>query len=139
MIPALCSYASLPAKYRTLHTSWEQNKDAPILSRTACELFHDAYIDQERRDDKLFSPLLWPSGHEGTPRTFFQVCGADPLRDDGLIFEKVLREEVGVETKVQVYPGLPHGFWSVFPKMEASRKFVEESVEGVEWLMERKA
>jgi hypothetical protein len=37
-----------------------------------------------------------------------------------------------------VYPGQPHGFWSVLPMMEASKKFVNDSVDGVKWLLEQK-
>jgi acetyl esterase/lipase len=72
------------------------------------------------------------------PPSYLQVCGADPLRDEALIYERVLREEEGLATKVDVYPGLPHGFWSVFPTIESSKKFVEESVKGVQWLLEQK-
>lgn len=35
------------------------------------------------------------------------------MRDFGLLYEAVLRRE-GIKTKVDVYPGLPHGFWSVY-------------------------
>jgi hypothetical protein len=34
----------------------------------------------------------------------------DPLRDEGLLYEQVLREEWSVKTGTDIYPGLPHGF-----------------------------
>jgi acetyl esterase/lipase len=139
MIPAICSIDDLPSKYQKDQHSWEQNEHAAILSRKACDLFYDCYVPSESdRGSELFSPLIFKTGHAGLPPSYLQVCGADPLRDEALIYERVLREEEGLATKVDVYPGLPHGFWSVFPTIESSKKFVEESVKGVQWLLEQK-
>jgi acetyl esterase/lipase len=38
------------------------------------------------------------------------VSGVDPVRNEALIYEKVLREDYGVKTKLDVYPGVPHVF-----------------------------
>jgi len=62
----------------------------------------------------------------------------DPLRDEAVIYEKVLREDSGVKTKLDIYRGLPHGFWSFFPDMKASGRFVVDTVKGVEWLLGKK-
>ena len=56
----------------------------------------------------LYAPFNHPDGHTGLPPIAFQVCGMDPLRDEALIYERVLREDFGVNTKLHVYPGLPH-------------------------------
>ena len=34
------------------------------------------------------------------------------VRDESLIYERALREEYGVKTKLDIYPGLPHIFWN---------------------------
>jgi acetyl esterase/lipase len=139
MIPAVCHIEDLPSKYKKDQHSWEQNEHAAILGRKACDLFYDCYVPSKSdRGSELFSPLIFKTGHKGLPPTYFQVCGADPLRDEALIYERILREEEGIQTKMDVYPGLPHGFWSVFPTIESSKRFVEESVKGVGWLLEQK-
>ena len=51
--------------------------------------------------DTRYSPLLLET-HQGLPPAYLQICGLDPLRDDGLIYEKVLRE-AGVPTKLEMY------------------------------------
>ena len=62
----------------------------------------------------------------------------DPLRDDALIYEKVLREENGVETKVHMYAGLPHSFWSLHPEARFTKNMREDSVVGLKWLLTEK-
>jgi acetyl esterase/lipase len=69
------------------------------------------------------------------PKAYFQVCGLDIFRDDGLIYERVLTEEAGVERRMDLYKGLPHSWWSIFPEMEASKRRVEDSVTAVGWLL----
>lgn len=59
----------------------------------------------------------------------------DPLRDEGLIYATMLEEDSGVKTRVEVYPGLPHGHWGFFPYLKGSAKFRKEQVEGFGWLL----
>ncbi|KAF2175144.1 alpha/beta-hydrolase [Zopfia rhizophila CBS 207.26] len=58
----------------------------------------------------LFVPFNHPSGHGGLPPAYFQVSGVDGLRDEGLIYERTLREKHGITIKVDFYEGLPHAF-----------------------------
>jgi acetyl esterase/lipase len=81
----------------------------------------------------LRSPFLF--SHQKLPPTYFQVCGLDPLRDEALIYEEVLREDCGIKTKVHLYKGLPHGFWYFWPKAEFSKRLRADSVEGLRWLL----
>lgn len=59
----------------------------------------------------------------------------DPLRDEAFIYESVLREDNDIHTHVHVFPGLPHGFWTWFPKAQFSQDFQEKSKEGLKWLL----
>lgn len=59
----------------------------------------------------------------------------DALRDEALIYEQVLREDNDVETKLDVYPGMPHIFWTSFPMLTQSKKAGDDLVAGILWLL----
>lgn len=120
-------------KFKAEITSQEENADAPVLSSKTMYMMEDMYkADPTSHLRNLFAP---PTNFGGLPPTYFQVCGMDPLRDEGLVYERVLREDHATKTKLEVYPGLPHGFWSWFPDMAASKEVVEDTIEGCEWLL----
>lgn len=134
LIPIVCPKEVCPEKYLEYYTS-DENKDVPVLPQKSIDWLMGLYRPDVHSE--LFSPFNWPRGHKGLPPVVFQVCGMDILRDEALIYEKVLREEAGIRTKLWVYPGLPHGFWSVWPDMKTSRRLVKDSVEGLGWLLEQ--
>jgi len=46
--------------------------------------------------------------------------------------------EAGAKTKVDVFPGLPHGFWAaLFPDAEYVKDYAAKSDEGFKWLVEQ--
>lgn len=74
MIPFYCGSEFIPEHWKPDYNSWEQNKDAPILSQKACDLFVDNYLpEKERRGDPRMSPALWKGGLQGLPPAVFQV------------------------------------------------------------------
>lgn len=85
----------------------------------------------------LFATFNDPSGHARLPPTYFQVCGADILRDDGIIYEKSLREKYNINTRIDSYPGQPHMFWAIYPGMRQSIKWREDMLEGIRWLIQQ--
>lgn len=82
----------------------------------------------------LFHPILFES-HEGLPRAYIEVTGCDPFRDEGIIYGKILARN-GVETKLKIFPGLPHAFYE-FKQWEAAKEWVPSIVEGARYLLRR--
>ncbi|KAG4439280.1 hypothetical protein IFR05_005213 [Cadophora sp. M221] len=133
-IPACIPPESVPEKYMSLYLSREQNKEAPILNQHMIDLFENHYSPDPTSN--LRTPILFES-HANLPPTYFQICGLDPLRDEAFIYEEILRDGNGIKTLVDVYPGLPHGFWSWWTATDFSVKFQEDCVKGMKWLLEQ--
>ncbi|EXJ76501.1 uncharacterized protein A1O5_01009 [Cladophialophora psammophila CBS 110553] len=141
----------VPERYKDRYLSREQNADAPILDRHLIKLFTDAFqpdptsklcypFDQNDPRDEVegAGTRSVKHGHLGVAPAYFQVCGLDPSRDDGLIYEKVLREECDVPTRLDLYNGLAHCWWAMFPDLEMSQRRTKDTVNGVGWLLSLK-
>ncbi|ROV86870.1 hypothetical protein VMCG_10803 [Cytospora schulzeri] len=120
-------------RYGDLYRSRNTNDGKTGLSKKTTDVFNDAV--KPDATSELWNPLIWHSGHKNLPRTYFQVCGADIQRDDSLVYERVLRLEHGVETRLDIYPGLPHVFWYLYPGHSATEKFRQDRLKGLEWLL----
>ncbi|KIW03884.1 uncharacterized protein PV09_05177 [Verruconis gallopava] len=99
------------------------------------------FLDEYAYDptSKLFTPFAGPEeewNFKNLPPTTFWICGMDPLRDDGIVYERVLKEN-GTKTKTYMYPGFPHSFWGFSPTLNASKKAVRDFVDGLMWLLEQ--
>lgn len=131
-IPFILDEAIVPPMYRSLFVSRAQNYNAPILNGDSIRNIYNLLgVDVLSPD---FSPFNVSGAHTGMPPTYFQVAGADPLRDDGLIYERVLREH-GVPTRLSVYPGAPHGHYTAWPDAEISRKWDFDVIDSFGWLL----
>lgn len=129
----------VPEACASRYLSREQNAEAPVLTQGFVGEFLAAYRPDE--ESALWAPLSNPRegdtglGVGGLPPGYFQVCGMDVNRDDGLIYERALREEAGVATRMDLYGGWPHCFWDAYPELEISRRRAEDYVKGVRWLL----
>lgn len=122
----------VPATEKDMFFSRTQNAHAPIFSHEAID-WVDEYMQADTRSPQ-WSPFNDKNPHVGMPPTYFQVCGMDPLRDDGLIYERALRNS-GVKTKIDVYPGVPHGHFSYLPFLKQSQKANSDVIENFGWLL----
>ena len=134
----------VPTKYHEFYLSQEQNKDAPLVPRSFLQLLRGAHdadpksplwacIDQHHPAD---APGEVKHGNMNLPPSYFQACGLDIARDDSLIYERILREECNIPTKLDLYEGFSHCWWTTFPNLEMSQKRMNDSVEGIRWLLE---
>ncbi|KAK5078047.1 hypothetical protein LTR64_003549 [Lithohypha guttulata] len=133
-IPALGGGKLIPEKYRDRWLSFEQNVEVPVLPVSAVNMFMKGY-EPDSESYELYNVIAHPKGHKNMPPTFFQIDGMDPLRDEALIYATMLEDDNGAKTKVDVYPGLPHGHWGFFPMLESSKRFRKEQVQGFGWLL----
>ncbi|KAG7095484.1 hypothetical protein E1B28_006223 [Marasmius oreades] len=131
LIPVTIHPDAYPEKYKSSLLSMEQNKDAPILTAELMRKYWAWYAAPPT--DPRASPLLLPS-HKGLPPAFLMVCGLDPLRDEGLLYGKVL-SAAGVKTKVEVYSGVPHGFELVDCTIGKARKYEADLGAAIRWLL----
>ena len=93
-----------------------ENADAPFLSAKSlqncegkiCTFGHSKRkltlrVDQVKvpnPNDPRFSVIL-ATDHKNLAPAFFQVAGLDPLRDEGLLYEQILKE-AGVKTRLHL-------------------------------------
>jgi acetyl esterase/lipase len=132
-IPPACVVSALPSHLSPKCTSWEQCADAPLFNPAASDFLASHY--KADPSSPLRSPLLFPS-HKNLPPTYFAIGGMDPWRDPGLLYEEKVREEGG-KTRLDIFPGLVHGFWSFFPEANFAKEYREKSEEALEWLLEQ--
>lgn len=122
-----------PAKYQRSVLSVDEITSAPGLTQEAVEYFAKVY-DADPWDVRR-SPLLFDGWKGVAKKAVISVCGWDPRRDEGVLFERLLRE-AGVEVRMDVHQGLPHGFWTVCRSLEVSKEWERKMVEDVGWLIE---
>ncbi|KFY85675.1 hypothetical protein V500_08204 [Pseudogymnoascus sp. VKM F-4518 (FW-2643)] len=115
-VPLLIHPEAVPEQYRAEYRAMEDNRNAAILSRQAISMLINEYNPPPK--DPLFSVLFWDTDLKTFPVTYLQACGLDVLRDDALIFEKLLRQNGSVKTKLDFYPGVPHAFNAAFPELK---------------------
>lgn len=94
--------------------------DAHHLTPAWFHWFQNNYIStEEDRNDPRFSPLLYPS-HKGLPKSFVLLAEEDPLKDEGSAYANALLHD-GVEVQVTVYPGMVHGFFSLYNLVDEAK------------------
>lgn len=122
----------VPEEYRQFFRSRQQNAQAPVLDQSALDAI--ARYTQWDVESPLRCPTLSRAPLSGLPPTYFQACGMDPIRDDALIYEEMLKQ-AGVKTRVDHYVGCPHAHFAFMPGLEVTNKALSDIVVNVGWLL----
>ncbi|KAK6000286.1 hypothetical protein QM012_003918 [Aureobasidium pullulans] len=133
-VPNILHESIVPDKYKPVLVSREQNAEVPGLSMKDLD-FLDTLMEQDVSSAD-WSPFNARNPHKNMPPAYVQVCGMDALRDDGLIYEAVLRE-FGISTKIDVYPGVPHVHFSMYLQLKLSRAARLDVLKGFGWLLKK--
>ncbi|KAK1495285.1 hypothetical protein CTAM01_08740 [Colletotrichum tamarilloi] len=117
-------------------SSYPENESAPILPRPMIDLFVGLLkVENPDPNDLRLNPgNATPDQVKGLPPTTFGICGLDALRDEGLLYAKMLTE-AGVPTDIHVYKGVPHGFRRFGDKLSASKHWDETTDSGITWAL----
>ncbi len=108
--------------------SWEENRDAPILTLESLHACWRAYLRRQTPDAGA-APLL-AERFDGLAPAWIVTAEHDPLRDDGLVYAERLRQ-AGVAVALFDVPGLVHGCFRVRHTSDITRRAFEFSVEGL--------
>lgn len=138
-------------------SSYEQNKLAPLMPLSVCRFFTDLLkIENPQEDDIELNPgNAKPEQVRGLPPTVFTITGWDPLRDEGLLYAKMLAKSGSVDNSfllkehrltelnnrvpvdVHVFPGLPHGFRRVLGELAESARWDRAIEQGIAWILSK--
>lgn len=121
-------------KFKSDLLSLDKDEDGRFVIKQHLCAFTEAYHGKDNAANPEVSPLLADT-FEGLPPAYIQVAGLDILRDEGILYESLLRK-AGVPTKLDAYPGLPHGFY-VSLKIKATEKQNKDLIAGLDWLLHR--
>ena len=88
--------------------SYEENADAPGLTKAATETYRDLYIPPEERENPYARPVI-SSDLSSLPPTYVHTAQHDPIRDDGEVFADKLRA-AGNDVVYHCAENMIHGF-----------------------------
>ena len=106
--------------------SYRDNADGYLLTKDSMLWFWDHYL---RNDADRANPHVSPlraSSLKGLPPALVITAEFDPLRDEGEVFGKRLRE-AGVPVTISRYDGTIHGFFTMTGFLDLAKKAVAEA------------
>ncbi len=109
--PALVAQALI---YPVLGTDWDlpsyrQNATAPMLRTEEMVHYWGLYLGGEPVTDNPYAAPLLAADLSGLPPSLIWTAGHDPVRDDGALYARRLRE-AGVTAIYRCAPDLAHGY-----------------------------
>ncbi|KAK5197953.1 hypothetical protein LTR92_002198 [Exophiala xenobiotica] len=113
--------------------SWETYKNGPVANRAMCDVYAD--MAKCNVNDPLFTPLNLTDFSKLGP-IYYQIAGMDMRKDSAVYCDKV--KEAGGSVKMDLYPGVPHVWYSMYPELSINKKWSKDLVTGVGWLLTQK-
>lgn len=130
--PILLDGDIVPVRYKDVWFSRELKATGSLVDKDFVDSCLATYCPDWTSPN--FSPFNARNAHTGMPPVYIQVCGLDPLRDDGLIYSMVLKQHK-VMTRLDVYPGAPHEHL-LFP-CKLSTRYHIDIFNGLAWLLRK--
>ena len=114
------SKETAPEKYKDLWVSREQNANAPgNPGKDSKNVGGYEAFDERDFLSEDFSPFNLKVPFSVLPPMYVRVVGLGVLRDDGVIYAKVLADN-GIFVKLDAYPGMPHGHFNILATLKAA-------------------
>jgi acetyl esterase/lipase len=140
IIPCLASpstYSQGPGKELKV-SSYIENENAPVLPTRVVEFFMSLLKTgiPDLKDTKLNIVNATPEEVRGLPPTVFGIAGLDPLRDEALLYAKLLAE-ADVPTEIRLFRGVPHGHRRFGKALKASEHWDQCVNEGIVWALSK--
>ncbi|KAH7087459.1 Alpha/Beta hydrolase protein [Paraphoma chrysanthemicola] len=120
-------------------SSYVENENAPILPRKTVDFFTGLLKPGkvDLRDTKLNIVNATEEEVKGLPPTAFGIAGLDPLRDEALLYAKLLTE-ANVPTDIRLFKGVPHGHRRFGDALKKASKDWDDCVEeGILWVLSK--
>jgi versiconal hemiacetal acetate esterase len=131
LCPITAHPANIPERHKDIYNSYEDNAtDVPLISKSVMETFIGA-ANLDSNSPKHFVTLS--QNLKEFPPTFIITAEKDPLRDDGVLLERMLHEE-GVKVKRKHYDGFGHVFW-IFPMLKKRDVLLLDATEGIKFVL----
>ncbi|EFQ90070.1 hypothetical protein CFE70_001522 [Pyrenophora teres f. teres 0-1] len=136
-LAALSTYDQGPGK-KLKSSSRIENEHAPILPKKTMDFFTSLLKagDPDLKDTKLNIVNATEEEVKGLLPTVFGIAGLDPLRDEGLLYAKLL-SEANVPTDITLFKGVPHGHRRFGKALKASEHWDKCVEEGILWVLSK--
>lgn len=131
-VPSMMEAEIVPEEYKPYYMAHEQMAEGRFLSKRSRDALRA--LCEWDVNSPLRCAINAKSPPSGEPPAFFQVDGMDPLRDDALIYEEMLKL-AGVSTRIEVYYGCPHGHFCGFPGLKITNRANIDTLVGFGWLL----
>jgi acetyl esterase/lipase len=119
-------------------SSYVENENAPVLPKKVVEFFTGLLKADtpDLKDTKLNLVNSTEDEVRGLPPTVFGIAGLDPLRDEALLYAKLL-SEANVPTEIRLFKGVPHGHRRFGDTLKASKDWDDCIEEGITWVLSK--